>query len=418
MTNRADAPTDQPNIGLVLAPHARFELLHGDCRHWLPKVASASVHAVVTDPPYHLAPRRARGAHQPTDRPAAPHARARVGDAGFMGQQWDGGDIAFQSDMWRDVLRTLKPGGHLLCFGSPRTSHRMVSAIEDAGFEILNTVLWVYANGFAKSKNLRGADTGRGTALKPAFEPITLARKPLHGSVAANVALHEGCGALNIDACRVADSHHPVAGRGTGSTWKRIHHGECRSISDIAAQEAHGGGDRHAARPDDRRTRARGRWPANVIHDGSPEVEEALHCDSLGSAAKFFYCPKTSRTDRNEGCDDIEPSPLLWSSGVQNPGAFQSGGTERAARNFHPTVKPTALMRYLCRLVTPDNGIVLDPFAGSGSTGKAAMLEGLRFIGIEREAPYVDIARHRIDFARRIGFQLSLPDLQAPAPGG
>ena len=421
-----------------------IELLHGDCLERLKELPDNSVDACVTDPPYGLS---------------------------FMGKAWD--YHVPTVDVWREVLRVLKPGGHLLAFAGTRTQHRMAVQIEDAGFEIRDLIAWVYGSGFPKSLDVskaidkldaseaqqarryrftewvraagltakqideatgtnmgghyttaasqpaimtlehldsvrhligevpewvereceirsvesenfkrrevvgptrRGAQaesTGRygawgdgitptspatpaaqqwqgwGTALKPALEPITVARKPLTGTVATNVLEHS-TGAINVDGCRVGD-----------------------------------------------RT---GRWPANLIHDGSDEVvglfpqtasgvpgvrrkvhdtnamagrlgltgeAEAGYGDS-GSAARFFYCAKASKADRGEG-------------------------------NSHPTVKPTELMRYLCRLVTPPGGVVLDPFMGSGSTGKAAVLEGFRFIGIERETEYLEIARARIE---------------------
>jgi hypothetical protein len=424
-----------------------IELLHGDCLERLRELQDCSVDACVTDPPYGLS---------------------------FMGKAWDY-DVP-QAAVWREVLRVLKPGGHLLAFAGTRTQHRMAVQIEDAGFEIRDMIAWVYGSGFPKSLDVskaidkldakedqelrrlrftawvrgtgvssreineatgtnmgghyttaasqpaimtrehleacrpllgevpewveREADirsvesrnmaerevvgqqemrdtsevriavtanadqydasarrvvnittpatpaaqqwSGWGTALKPALEPITVARKPLGGTVAANVLRH-GTGAINVDGCRVGDSS--------------------------------------------------GRWPANLIHDGSEEVVELFPMQmsgsraagvrmgmgfhgadgdggpaiqgSSGSAARFFYCAKASKADRG-------------------------------AENVHPTVKPTDLMRYLVRLVTPPGGVVLDPFMGSGSTGKAAVLEGFRFIGIEREADYLEIARGRI----------------------
>ena len=289
------------------------ELLHGDCLERLKELPDCSVDACVTDPPYGLS---------------------------FMGKAWDY-DVP-QVDVWREVLRVLKPGGHLLAFAGTRTQHRMAVQIEDAGFEIRDMIAWVYATGFPKSRNLDGAWQGWGTALKPALEPITVARRPLMGTVAANVLEH-GTGAINVDGCRVGSE------------------GGCRT------QEAYQGGDSlhcYGKGLNDQRSPAvagLGRWPANLIHDGSDEP-----CALLGDAARFFYCAKASKADRGDG-------------------------------NNHPTVKPTELMRYLCRLVTPPGGVVLDPFMGSGSTGKAAALEGFRFIGIEREAEYLEIARQRIE---------------------
>jgi site-specific DNA-methyltransferase (adenine-specific) len=376
-----------------------------------------SVDAVVTDPPYGLA---------------------------FMGKRWDY-DVP-SVEVWAECLRVLKPGGHLLAFAGTRTQHRMAVRIEDAGFEIRDMIAWIYGSEFPKSLDVSkaidkaagaerevvgsrkltgtarivggqgGATAGRtgeayadaemrdtlqitapatpaaqqwsgwGTALKPALEPITMARKPLAGTVAANVLEH-GTGALNVDGCRIGTSKNVPA-----SVSKKAPancYGQFREAGETPGVGGHN--------PN------LGRWPANLIHDGSDEVVglfpqsqgmqqtvlrrgattgtsiggkgrygeaapqevEAGYGDS-GSAARFFYCAKASKADRGDG-------------------------------NMHPTVKPTELMRYLCRLVTPPGGVVLDPFMGSGSTGKAAVLEGFDFIGIERDPAYHAIAEQRIN---------------------
>jgi site-specific DNA-methyltransferase (adenine-specific) len=295
-----------------------------------------------------------------------------------MGKAWDY-DVP-QVEVWREVLRVLKPGGHLLAFAGTRTQHRMAVAIEDAGFEIRDLIAWVYGSGFPKSRNLDGDWQGWGTALKPALEPITVARKPLTGTVAANVLEH-GTGAINVDGCRVGTSKDVPSSVSTSSQWFGVN-------GESGAESGHNPNI--------------GRWPANLIHDGSDEVvglfpqadgmkrgtlrrgattglamgahgiygemqpmELQAGYGDTGSAARFFYCAKASKADRGDG-------------------------------NGHPTVKPTELMRYLCRLVTPPGGVVLDPFMGSGSTGKAAALEGFQFIGIEREAEYLEIACQRV----------------------
>jgi site-specific DNA-methyltransferase (adenine-specific) len=398
----------------------------GDCRDRLKELPDNSIDSIVTDPPYEL---------------------------GFMGKSWDASGVAYDVTVWQECLRVLKPGGHLLSFGGSRTYHRMACAIEDAGFQIRDQIMWMYGSGFPKSLNISkaidkaaGAERERvpykggiaggsgnyggggqihvgtkdgafpvtaeaevwdgwGTALKPAHEPIVLARKPLDGTVANNVLTH-GTGGINIDGCRVkaTDSF----GGGTKGT------------SGFAAGYEHDGWV--AGSP-------LGRFPANFIHDGSDEVLE-LFPDSKGgaypakrgqavntafasgqeteggframgdngSAARFFYCAKASKKDRNEGLDDF---PLV-------KGGSLSGGEEtRPDRptnhpiraNHHPTVKPTELMRYLCRLITPPDGTVLDPFTGSGSTGKAAVLEGFHFIGVEQSAEYIEIAKARIGAA-------------------
>jgi site-specific DNA-methyltransferase (adenine-specific) len=353
-----------------------------------------SADSIVTDPPYGLR---------------------------FMGKKWDYDVPA--TDVWAECLRVLKPGGHLLAFAGTRTQHRMAVRIEDAGFEIRDMIAWVYGSGFPKSRNIAGdmdesynaaVWQGWGTALKPALEPITVARKPLVGTVAANV-LQFGTGALNIDACRV-ETDDDLNGGAYGNGSKDL---------SAATSYATGVNAGEFVQPT-------GRWPANLIHDGSDQVlaafpqapgqqgkssdsqrtkanvygdlsdngKEYEPRDDSGSAARFFYCAKASRKDRNEGCEHMAEKPLLWSSGTQNPGSFQAEGTNRASQNNHPTVKPTDLMAYLCRLVTPPGGVVLDPYMGSGSTGKAAIREGFRFIGIELDAAYISIARARINSAR------------------
>lgn len=642
-----------------------MRLLTGDCRAVLPTLPENSVDAIVCDPPYELTSARPGGRSEAT--------RGAV-MGGFMGMRWDGTGVAFDPATWAAALRVLKPGGHLLAFGGTRTFHRIACAIEDAGFELRDTVLnlherdcpwlmaWCYGSGFPKSLDVSkaidkaaGAERERyarpafggtfsddngstygtaigndpatdaarqwqgwGTALKPAFEPIVVARKPLVGTVAMNVLLH-GTGAINIDGCRIETDEQLQ-----GST-----------VRDDIRGGAFAAG--HKPNPGDIPPYVQngmGRWPANVIHDGSDEVLAAFPTDSKlgtgvvkvsaggagrtvsgsmnpsgmnvagkinvgardfgdsGSAARFFKqcapdcwlcdgqkgdsstCPavnpvvkvssrsvpgsdsvrgpalapqlhdsadnirsnlnsvrsaewslnngsatiasiaqpsagtmldekfvqrvqsvgnlcdscaiaiaqnlaalpqgldvdlphgwgsinerkkqiliqslalfveslgntgitpttaslnlwfgyvrnaidenirqeslslsgefaparfryqgKATREDRNEGCEGLDEQPLLWSSGTQNPGSFQAEGTHRAAANNHPTVKPTSLMRWLVRLVTPPGGTVLDPFMGSGSTGKACELEGFDFIGIELDAAYVDIARRRI----------------------
>lgn len=421
-----------------------FTLRHGDCLEVLRGMADDSVDSIVTDPPYGLS---------------------------FMGKRWDY-DVP-SVEVWAECLRVLKPGGHLLAFAGTRTQHRMAVRIEDAGFEIRGMIAWVYGSGFPKSldvskaidkaagaeREVLGVDPvrfarlknqingsvstgeqwehggrdvtitapatdaarqwqGWGTALKPAHEPICVARKPLIGTVAENVLAH-GTGALNIDGCRVPGEK-PTTTRGAG--------GQNGRYGPIEAQ----------GRVEDD---GRGRWPANLIHDGSEEVlalfpanagasapvkgteaskasvgnvtgerervPGAFHADS-GSAARFFYCAKASKRDRDEGLEGFESKPansaygdgLNTATKIRTVDQAENGVSRDLRRNNHPTVKPTDLMRYLCRLVTPPGGVVLDPFMGSGSTGKAALLEGFQFIGIEREAEYVEIARARIAAVR------------------
>jgi site-specific DNA-methyltransferase (adenine-specific) len=360
-----------------------------------------SVDAVVTDPPYGLS---------------------------FMGKRWDYDVPAV--DVWAEALRVLKPGGHLLSFFGSRTYHRGVCRIEDAGFEIRDCIMWIYGSGFPKSLdvskaidkaagaeretgtpgpyfNLRGASDdspcfgkgirskstalitapatpaarqwqGWGTALKPAHEPIVVARKPLDGTVAANV-LKWGCGGLNVDGGRVGtDAGWSYPNGRNGSGWHGRESLEANLTEPMKATA--------------------GRFPANVIHDGSEDVTRGM-----GDTARYFYCAKASKRDRDEGCEGIALKRTAKHGGADNDREDLDPVSERfrtsPSRNHHPTVKPTDLMRYLCRLVTPPNGIILDPFMGSGTTGKAAVLEGFQFIGIEREAEYLEIAKARIEHA-------------------
>jgi len=319
----------------------KLTLHHGDCLEVLRSLPDCSVDSIVTDPPYGLS---------------------------FMGKRWDY-DVP-SVEVWAECLRVLKPGGHLLAFAGTRTQHRMAVRIEDAGFEIRDMIAWVYGSGFPKSLNLKGEWQGWGTALKPALEPITVARKPLIGTVAENVLQH-GTGAINVDGGRVGTEQRynsPARNKAGGNSL---------NMSAVGMpQDANG---RMAA----------GRWPANFIHDGSEEAT-----DLLGASARFFYCAKASAKDRDEGVAGV-----AGVAGGMSGRRDGSMGSITMRKNTHPTVKPTDLMRYLCRLVTPPSGIVLDPFMGSGSTGKAAMLEGFAFVGIEREAEYIDIAKARIQSA-------------------
>lgn len=416
-----------------------FEIKHGDCLEVMRGMADNSVDAVVTDPPYGLS---------------------------FMGKKWDY-DVP-SVEVWAECLRVLKPGGHLLAFAGTRTQHRMAVRIEDAGFEIRDMIAWVYGSGFPKSldvskaidkaagaqrevignyevtRDLSGGSwadlhgkpndaarqwQGFGTSLKPALEPVTVARKPLVGTVAENVLAH-GTGALNIDGCRVEF-------QGEDDKAAAKPGGRTTAASGNLAGKSQGG----AERTDFELVQGSGRWPSNLIHDGSEEVL-ALFPDSngsgpartlnrsakpdqqgwgmnttgadaielrdagTGSAARFFYCAKASKADRDEGLEHM-PKELVRVTNTGhtgNPSAENGECTFIPRANHHPTVKPTALMRYLCRLVTPPGGTVLDPFTGSGSTGKAAVLEGFEFIGIEREADYVAIAEARIvEVQRQLG---------------
>jgi site-specific DNA-methyltransferase (adenine-specific) len=358
-------------------------ILTGDCVEQMKSLPDNSVDSVVTDPPYGL---------------------------GFMGKEWDIGVPAV--DVFQECIRVLKPGGHLLAFGGTRTYHRLAVAVEDAGFEIRDMIAWVYGSGFPKSHNLKGEWEGWGTALKPAHEPIVVARKPFKGTVANNV-LEYGTGAINVDGCRV------------GTNGDTTNERSCTRIMGVGVPQSANNiqhGFKH---------HSQGRWPANLIHDGSDEVTALFpqtgaskaaprggtnpnpmdwgnsrkdgnitkgHDDNGGSAARFFYVAKASKRDRDEGCEGIEERlAMRYGEKAQGPLPQQTPSKPVPQRNHHPTVKPTDLMRYLVRLVTPPKGTVLDPFMGSGSTGKACAYEGFDFIGIEKEPEYVEIARARIE---------------------
>lgn len=368
------------------------QIIQGDCREAMKSLDDCSVDAIVTDPPYGL---------------------------GFMGKDWDHGVPG--TEFWQEMLRVMKPGAHLLAFGGSRTYHRMTCAIEDSGFEIRDCIMWLYGSGFPKSHN----GPWGGTALKPAHEPIVLARKPLEGTVAQNVAKH-GTGAINIDGCRIefqGDADKAAAKPG----------GKATARGGNLAGQSQGGGERAEFNA----TQGAGRWPANVIHDGSDTVLAAFP-DAKGqqgkvtgneptgngfsgsvmyggfigrresasprieadkSAARFFYCAKASRSERNAGLDELPdvPGGMVSNTSGQHI-TRRDGGAPGPTKNNHPTVKPIALMRYLCRLATPQGGTILDPFMGSGSTGCAATLEGFNFIGIERDPAYVHLAEHRIAY--------------------
>ncbi len=384
----------------------------GDMRVSLDAMAANSIDSCVTDPPYHLASivKRfgAEGAAPAKSKQSGVYERS---SRGFMGQTWDGGDIAFQPETWAKVLRVLKPGAHLLAFAASKNAHRLTCAIEDAGFEVRDTIMWLYGSGFPKSHNLDGEWEGWGTALKPAYEPIVVARKPLIGTVEKNVLTH-GVGALNVDGCRVGTDGGTRKSGPQKFGWNGSGSGQPVGVQAIDA----------------------GRWPANVIHDGSDEVlagfpdakgrqgvtgrrsqgavygavtatgEGAAPRGDEGSAARFFYCAKASKSDRDEGLETEPTTTDGRAKPIDNP--YLRGETTR--KNTHPTVKPTDLMRYLCRLVTPPNGVILDPFMGSGSTGKAAMLEGFRFIGCEMKEDYAEIARARIEAAMASAYEDAL----------
>lgn len=458
-----------------------WRLIEADCVEAMREMPEASVDAVVTDPPYGInfmgKAWDGKAIAQASKNAGGDHHKSRERSASMHAGSYDlslSGNQHFQAwcELWAaEALRILKPGGHLLAFGGSRTYHRLACAVEDAGFEVRDQMMWLYGSGFPKSLNVgkaidkaagedgrtgvirmaqgrarrtadgrsarmatpAGADPaefvdtpiygyapvtdgakrweGWGTALKPAHEPIVVARKPLAGTVAANV-LEFGTGALNIDGCRIgiAPGDEPSAGHRTAT---------------FGTQETVSGGDGSGGW-----TAASGRWPANVMMDeeagrlldeqsgerapgaapksnnvgfgsvytaggerAGVQREARIEYDS-GGASRFFYCAKSSKAERNAGLDgfEVKRPDNRTETGMRT---FEQKGVQ-PQRNAHPTVKPIELMRYLCRLVTPPGGTVLDPFTGSGTTGCAAVLEGFEFVGVEREAEYAQIAKARI----------------------
>ena len=380
-----------------------------DCKDVLPLLKD--IDACVTDPPYGLS---------------------------FMGKKWDY-DVP-DMDIWTQVHNVLKPGAHLLSFFGSRTYHRGAIPIEDAGFEIRDQIMWLYGSGFPKSYNIAKGIEGKlkhgtanwkdwnkldgdlvdskigyskmqhkqgyrdkdysekkhiqnvkfhtkeaqqyegwGTALKPAHEPIVMARKPFKGSVAENVLEH-GTGGINVDECRVGNQtmiNRPAGNKGGGNSYNLSVKGMPQDAISTTSD---------------------GRFPANIMHDGSEEVQEIF-----ADKARYFYCAKANKKDRDEGLDGFQEVRTGAMSATADNSMLTGSGNlrETKRKNTHPTVKPTELMQYLCRLVTPKGGVVLDPFMGSGSTGKAAIEEGLSFVGIEMDEDYFEIACARIEAAHK-----------------
>ena len=407
---------------------------NGDCLEVMDKIDKCSVDSVVTDPPYHLTSIVKRFGKEGSA-PAqfgTDGAFARA-SKGFMGKEWDGGDIAFQANTWRKCYELLKPGGHLIAFSGSRTYHRMAVAIEDAGFEIRDQCIWLYGSGFPKSHNI---GNGWGTALKPAHEPMVLARKPLsEKSVAQNVDKF-GTGAINIDACRIeGEVKHP-------DTMPDFRDQGEQSKAAMGVDKLSFGQTSNAKRKQlsdsDLLDNQRGRWPSNVMHDGSEQVQEIFPettstdvsrerthkgiwtagqladteqfmpaYGDQGNASRYFYCAKTSKDERNSGLHGRHQGQYSSDGRAKEiENAYQRNKSVSA--NTHPTVKPVELMRYLVRLVTPKGGLVLDPFMGSGSTGMGAREEDFRFVGIEKEEEYYEIAKARI---KNVKPQLKLFDI-------
>ena len=413
-------------------------LVNGDCLEEVQKLVDKGVQvdSIVTDPPYHLTSIVERFGKEGSAPAKDKDGEFQRQSVGFMGKEWDGGDIAFRKETWELFMKVLKPGGHLLAFSGSRTYHRMAVAIEDAGFDIRDQIMWLYGSGFPKSLNLGtsvdkklgnervktgqtkthsnkgmpqaeertaiGAGAfgqeveeeitvgtseweGWGTALKPAHEPIVLARKPLsENSIVANVLKHR-TGGIHIDACRIeyADENDRSGWHKTGGGGKGYMDTDTFKIRKITPEEIQ------------ERTK-NGRFPANIMHNGFKE-----------DWARYFYCPKTSKAEKNRGLEDLPIKKTSSMSGRRDSHDMEgysidndvTGRFVTEKQNVHPTVKPIKLMKYLCRLITPKGGTVLDPFMGSGSTGIAAKDEGFEFIGIEKEKEYFEIAERRVSVA-------------------
>ena len=405
-----------------------------------------SIDSIVTDPPYHLSSIvKHFGKEDSAECQEGTDGSFKRLSSGFMGMKWDGGDIAFRKETWGKCMRVLKPGGYLLAFGGSRTYHRMTCAIEDAGFEIRDCLMWIYSSGFPKSHNigkaldaklkygksnpitmkkaeqehggesyeLKGKNNGImgetkifnrkqyitetgwegwGTALKPAYEPIVMARKPFNGSVVDNIIKY-GTGGINIDECRIPfeltldPATNPLYRQQNG--YKQIQGGEqSEGVINWTSGK--------------NKTKEEGRFPSNLMHDGSPEAVKTMQYGEI-DASRCFYSPKASKQDRDEGLElDFENKQTTDGcirSNAETARKYQANSSFR--KNIHPTVKPTNLMRYLIRMATHRGGTILDPFMGSGSTGKATMLEkrGYKFIGVEMTEKYLPIAKARIDYA-------------------
>lgn len=337
MAARVAAASAASATGAATAAHTAASVLEGDCLEVLAGLETGSVDAVVCDPPYGIDFQGERW-----DGRAIRDAAART-----VGQRLSAGAAyqAFTRAWAAECLRVMRPGAHLLAFGAPRTAHRLACGLEEAGLEVRDTLMWLYGTGLPKSRRLPG---GRATQLKPAYEPIILTRKPPDGTVAACLHRH-GTGALNTDACRPAS----------------------------------------------------GRWPANVIASHAENCDQGACADGCAAAhvdqqaggrrpSRILYCPKANRAERDAGCHALPARTLDLFPNAQHD------HHPPPARNAHPTVKPLELMRWLVRLTTPEQGLALDPFCGSGSTGAAAVLEQRRFLGIEREPAYAQIARARL----------------------
>lgn len=371
--------------------NGRVTLHPGDCRKVVPTLAENSIDACVTDPPYSLVSIVKRFGKEGSALAKSNGASGvyRRASAGFMGKAWDTGEVSFNPEFWSDVVRVLKPGAHLVAFGGTRSFHRLVCAIEDGGFEVRDQIGWAFGSGFPKSHNLPG---GLGTALKPAWEPICLARKPLDGTVAENVRKW-GTGALNIDGTRIPT--------GDGLSGGAYSSGDKRR-SDASSYYTGTSAGEFRQPP--------GRWPANLCHDGSDEVLAAFP-ESKGQQATVTGREPSAKTRNVLGLYNKRATaePRNDSGSAARFFYTSKADTDDRLGSKHPTVKPVDLIQWLCRLVTPPKGVILDPFAGTGTTGEAAWREGFSAVLIEREAEY------QADIARRMELCLAGPDARRHA---
>lgn len=376
----------------------RVTLHLGDCREVLASMPENSVDSAVMDPPYHLASIVERfGKDGSAEAKSGETGAFKRASAGFMGKQWDGGDIAFQVETWRAVLRVLKPGGYLLAFASTRGFGRMSVAIEDAGFINHPFIAWIFAAGMPKATRIKacavdgpfaGIDVDGwrygGQALKPAIEPIYMGQKPFSEENGTLNILRHGTGAVNIDGCRIGTDEQMSAG--AGKLWSHYRDGEASA----ERRYQNSGSTNFAAKPGPRGGSPDGRWPANLIHDGSAEVFEAFPEAPGQMAAVTGDEPSSERRAILTGLGGTHDTRAPRGDSGSAARFFYSAKADADDRigSKHPTVKPIDLMRYLVRLVTPPRGAVLDCFAGTGTTGEAAWREGFNAILIERELEY------------------------------
>lgn len=455
----------------LYSENENYKLYQGNMLDMLEVIKPNSIDSIITDPPYGLTSITKRfGKENSAECQYGKDGSFARLSRGFMGKEWDGSGIEYNIETWQKCYEVLKPGGYLLAFGGSRTFHRIACAIEDAGFEIRDTIMWLYGSGFPKSMNIglaidkkngveskvigersgakNNADnsnassfvkgkvgykpnfvqkeaqnewSGWGTALKPSFEPIIVARKPFKGSLVDNVIEHS-VGGINIDECRVGN--------------------EARTYKGMSKNKPEGAGTFRDDNwiPKDIEVNVNGRFPANTIltydetdfdevcggfpntksvrsarggarNDGTTvynkipqNINMNYECgfNDSGSASRYFYCAKASKKDRDEGLEEFEDGNITDGRKAISDRTYLRKETPR--KNTHPTVKPTTLMQYLVRLVTPNGGTILDPFNGSGSTGKAVMYENkernknYKYIGIELTEEYLPIAKARIEY--------------------